>query len=47
MTKVCGKVIAAKNEKNRALKISLSLNKTYKSKMPSKEKSQYTKAALK
>jgi hypothetical protein len=47
MTNACGKVIAARNEKNKALKISSSLNNKYRTKIPTNEAIQYTNAALK
>ena len=46
ITKTWGKVIAAKKEKNKALKIFMSLNKKYNTAIPIKDTSQYKKAVL-
>jgi hypothetical protein len=46
MTKTCGKVIAAKKEKNSALNIVTSLNNKYNTAIPIKEINQYAKAVL-
>ena len=46
ITKTCGKVIAAKNEKNSALNILTSLNNKYNVAIPINDISQYAKAVL-